>query len=564
VRAAADYGPRSARALLAELRIQPRRLTLDHMQTRHQGGGLPATLVAENLIDGEWKRASGEGFTRQNPANRDDIVSIAPHSSRADVREACESARKAQHAWGRVPAPQRALVLARLASLLAGSKVDLARFVAREIGKPLREARGSVQEAIDTAQFFLSEGRRLYGQTVPSELPNKELFTYRRPIGVVGAITAGNFPIAVPSWKIVPALLCGNAVVWKPSDDAPGTAALFAELWRRAGLPRGVLNVVHGGGAAGAGEFLVEQVDAGSIDKISFTGSTAVGRKIGEICGRNLQIPSLELGGKNPLVILADADLELAVEGALWASFGTAGQRCTSCGNIIVDKRVLPEVRDRLVLRARALKIGNPLDESVDYGPFINSRFLDRFVEQRAVGLAEGAELLLDGQRIVPGQEPAGFSGDGARGLYATPRIFDRVRMSMRVAQEECFGPTVNLVEVDGLEEAISAANATPYGLSSAVYTRDARAMLRFKEEIRAGMTSINNSTTGAEAHLPFGGNGWSGNGTRESGIWVLDAYTRWQAVNVDLAGALQKAQIDLTEAGAPEALDIASLLGEN
>jgi aldehyde dehydrogenase (NAD+) len=534
------------------------------MQTRHQAGGLPATLIAENLIGGEWKRASGEGFARQNPANSDDTVSVAPHSSRADVREACERAREAQSAWGRVPAPQRALVLARLATLLAGSKESLSRFVAREIGKPLREARGSVQEAIDTAQFFLSEGRRLYGQTVPSELPNKELFTYRRPIGVVGAITAGNFPIAVPSWKIVPAVLCGNAVVWKPSDDAPGTAALFAELWRRAGLPGGVLNVVHGSGAAGAGEFLVEQVDAGLVDKISFTGSTAVGRKIGEICGRNLQIPSLELGGKNPLVILADADLELAVEGALWASFGTAGQRCTSCGNIIVDKRVLPEVRDALVRRARALKIGNPLDESMDYGPFINSRFLERFLEQRAIGLAEGAELLLDGQRIVPGQEPASFSGDAARGLYATPRIFDRVRMSMRVAQEECFGPTVNLVEVDGLDEAIAAANATPYGLSSAVYTRDARAMLRFKEEIRAGMTSINNSTTGAEAHLPFGGNGWSGNGTRESGVWVLDAYTRWQAVNVDLAGALQKAQIDLAEAGAPEALDIAALLGEN
>jgi len=534
------------------------------MQTRSQASGLPATLVAANLVGGEWQKASGESFARQNPANRDDIVSVAPHSSRADVREACEHAQKAQRAWGCTPAPQRALVLARLASLLAGSKESLARFVAREIGKPVREARGSVQEAIDTAQFFLSEGRRLYGQTVPSELPYKELFTYRRPLGVVGAITAGNFPIAVPSWKIVPAILCGNAVVWKPSDDAPGTATLFAELWRRAGLPSGVLNLVHGSGAGAAGEFLIEEVDAGRIDKVSFTGSTAVGRKIGEVCGRNLQIPSLELGGKNPLVILQDADLELAVEGALWASFGTAGQRCTSCGNIIVDRRVLRDVRDLLVRRARALKIGDPLDEGVDYGPFINQRFLERFLEQRAVGLAEGAELLLDGQQIKPGEEPANFSGDAGRGVYATPRIFDRVQMSMRIAQEECFGPTVNLVEVDGIDEAIAAANATPYGLSSAVYTRDARTMLRFKEEIRAGMTSINNSTTGAEAHLPFGGNGWSGNGTRESGIWVLDAYTRWQAVNVDLAGALQKAQIDLVDAGAPEALDIASLVGES
>jgi aldehyde dehydrogenase (NAD+) len=421
------------------------------------------------------------------------------------------------------------------------------------MGKPLREARGSVQEAIDTAEFFMSEGRRLYGQSVPSELPSKELFTYRRPIGVVGLITAGNFPIAVPSWKIIPALLCGNVVVWKPSDDAPGTAALFFELLRRAGVPNGVLNIVHGGGAGGAGEWLIEAVDAGLVDKVSFTGSTAVGRKIGEVCGRRLQVPSLELGGKNPLVVLADADLELAVEGALWASYGTAGQRCTSAGNLIVDRRVIQAFRERFLRRAGALKIGNPLDESVDYGPFINQRFLEKWIEQRATGLDDGATLPLDGKRISAGEEPHGFSGDAAHGMYATPRLFDNVRIDMRVAQEECFGPTVNLIEVDGLDEAIRTANGTPYGLSSAIYTRDAHAMLRFKEEIRAGMTSINNSTTGAEAHLPFGGNGWSGNGTRESGIWVLDAYTRWQAVNVDLSGKLQKAQIDLTD---PESAD--------
>jgi aldehyde dehydrogenase (NAD+) len=530
------------------------------METRQQSGGLPATVVVSNVIGGA-ERASKQTFARKNPANRDDVVTIAPESTREEVHEAAEKARAAQRRWAHVPAPQRALVLARLAELLTHEKEQLSRFVSREMGKPLREARGSVQEAIDTAQFFVSEGRRLYGQTVPSELADKELFTYRRPIGVVGAVTAGNFPIAVPSWKLVPALLCGNAVVWKPSDDAPGTAALFADLWRRAGLPADVLSVVHGRGAAAAGEFLVEMVDEGLIDKISFTGSTAVGRRIGEICGRNLQVPSLELGGKNPLVILADADLELAVEGALWASFGTAGQRCTSCGNIIVDRRVLPAVRDQLLQRARALKIGNPLDESVDYGPFINERFLERWIEQRAIGLDDGAELLLDGRRIAPGEEPKTFSGDAKRGLYGAPRIFDRVKTTMRIFQEECFGPTVNLVEVDGLDEAIAAANGTPYGLSSAIYTRDARAMLRFKEEIRAGMTSVNNSTTGAEAHLPFGGNGWSGNGTRESGIWVVDAYTRWQAVNVDLSGKLQKAQIDLPDAPPPEAPDWSAIL---
>lgn len=531
------------------------------MKTREQSG-FPATVVVGNVIGGKELEPTGETFARHNPANRDDVVTIAPLSTAEDVRRACEHSREVQKSWAAVPAPQRALVLARLAELLVREKEQLSRFVSREMGKPLREARGSVQEAIDTAQFFMSEGRRLYGQTVPSELPNKELFTYRRPIGVVGAITAGNFPVAVPSWKLVPAILCGNTVVWKPSDDAPGTAALFADLWLRAGLLPGVISVVHGRGAGSAGEHLLEMVDQGLIDKISFTGSTSVGRRIGEICGRNLQIPSLELGGKNPLVILADADVELAVEGALWASFGTAGQRCTSCGNIIADRRVMPAVREQLVQRARALKIGNPLDERMDYGPFINERFLERWIEQRGVGLDDGAELLLDGRRIAAGEEPQSFGGDARRGLYATPRIFDRVKMDMRVAQEECFGPTVNLVEVDGLDEAIAAANATPYGLSSAIYTRDAAAMLRFKQEIRAGMTSVNNSTTGAEAHLPFGGTGWSGNGTRESGIWVLDSYTRWQAVNVDLSGKLQKAQIDLADAPPPEAPDWSALLG--
>jgi aldehyde dehydrogenase (NAD+) len=518
------------------------------IQTRAQQAGLPHTLLVANVIDGAVTAAGSAALERRNPAQRDDLVTLAPLSTREQVFAACHAARRAAPGWARVPAPERGRVLGRLARLLSDDKESLSRFVAREVGKPLREARGSVQEAIDTAEFFLSEGRRLYGQSVPSELPSKELFTYRRPIGVVGLITAGNFPIAVPSWKIIPALLTGNTIVWKPSDDAPGTAALFFELLRRAGVPAGVLNIVHGGGAGGAGEYLIEAVDEGLVDKVSFTGSTAVGRKIGEVCGRRLQVPSLELGGKNPLVVLADADLELAVEGAVWASYGTAGQRCTSAGNLIVDRRVLPAFRERFVRRAQSLRIGNPLDEQNDYGPFINQRFLERWIEQRAVGLDEGAQLLLDGKRITAADTIAGFTGDAARGLYATPRLFEGVRIGMRVAQEECFGPTVNLIEVDGLDEAIATANGTPYGLSSAIYTRDAHAMLRFKEEIRAGMTSINNSTTGAEAHLPFGGNGWSGNGTRESGIWVLDAYTRWQAVNVDLSGKLQKAQIDLSD----------------
>ena len=535
--------------------------TLKDMQTREQSAPFPHTLLLANFYAGKSWPSTGPTFERRNPANDRDLVCIAPQSSLEEVRTACLAAKQAASAWARTPAPQRAEVLGRLVFLLTREKETLARFVSREIGKPLREARGSVQEAIDTAVFFQSEGRRLYGQTVPSELPDKELFTYRRPLGVVGVITAGNFPIAVPAWKIIPAILCGNAVVWKPSDDAPGTAELFLRAWLRAGLPPSVLSVVHGSGKDGAGQFLVDQVEAGSLAKISFTGSTSVGRRIGEICGRNLQQPSLELGGKNPLLILADADIELAVDGALWAAFGTAGQRCTSAGNIIVDRRVMPLVREKLVRRARALKIGDPSNPSVDYGPMINQRFMEGFLRQRETGLDDGAELLLDGRRILPGEEPEHFSGDAALGLYAAPRIFDKVTMSMRIAQEECFGPTINLVEVDGFEAAMAAANGTPYGLSSAIYTRDARAMLRFKEEISAGMSSINNSTTGAEAHLPFGGNGWSGNGTRESGVWVLDAYTRWQAVNVDLSGKLQKAQIDVAAASLPDPEELEAIL---
>src|SRR3954466_14986714 len=376
------------------------------MQTREQPGPFPHTLLLGNFYGGSQRPSSGELFERRNPADRRDLVSLAPQSSAEDVRAACAAAHAAAKAWAQTPAPQRAEVLGRLVFLLTQDKESLARFVAREVGKPLREARGSVQEAIDTAVFFQSEGRRLYGQTVPSELAEKELFTYRRPLGVVGVITAGNFPLAVPSWKIIPALLCGNTVVWKPSDDAPGTAALFFRAWQRAGLPPGVLSLLHGGGKDAAGQFLIDQVDAGLLNKISFTGSTAVGRQIGEVCGRNLQQPSLELGGKNPLVILADADVDLAVDGALWASFGTAGQRCTSAGQNIVAKRLMRVIREKLARRAANLKIGNPLDESVDYGPMINQRFLERWREQRGVGVGEGAELLVDGKRVTAAEPP--------------------------------------------------------------------------------------------------------------------------------------------------------------
>lgn len=532
-------------------------------QLKLQGNDrFPKTILVQNLIDGEEREANaGRRFDARSACDDRDLVGTAPLSDRSDVEQACLAAGRAAAAWSAVPAPVRGEMIGRLGEAISHHKEALARVVCREIGKTMREARGEVQEAIDTAHFFQSEGRRLYGQTVPSEMPRKELFTYRRSLGVAAMITAGNFPMAVPSWKIIPALLTGNTVVWKPSEDAPVIGYLFGRLIQEAGIPRGVVNVIHGTGGGGAGEAILEMVDRGLIQKVSFTGSTEVGRKIGEVCGRNLQIPSLELGGKNPLVVLRDADLDLAVEGALFAGFGTAGQRCTSLGNLIVDRPVADEVKKRLLAKLAEIKIGNPAaGDGMLYGPLIGERFYRRFMEHYAMGRESGAKLLTTEGRISAANKPASFVGDPDHGYYVFPAVWDGVRIESKIAQTEVFGPTINLITVDGLDEAIKAANGTPYGLSSACYTNDARAILRFKTEIKAGMTSINNSTSGAEAHLPFGGCGWSGNGTRESGVWVLDAYTRWHAVNEDMAGKLQLAQIDVDFGKPEEPTDLSAL----
>ncbi|MFO0723048.1 MAG: aldehyde dehydrogenase family protein [Myxococcota bacterium] len=525
-------------------------------------GSFPKTLLVSNLIDGEEREAEGQKrFEARSACDHRDVVGTAPLSTRGDVERACQAAGRAAPGWAAVPAPVRGEMIGRLGAAISAHKETLAKVVCREIGKTMREARGEVQEAIDTAHFFMGEGRRLYGQTVPSEMPRKELFTYRRPLGVAALITAGNFPMAVPSWKIIPALLTGNTVVWKPSEDAPVIAYLFGRLIQEAGVPRGVVNIIHGTGGGGAGEAILEMVDKGLIQKVSFTGSTEVGRKIGEVCGRNLQIPSLELGGKNPLVVLKDADIDLAVEGALFAGFGTAGQRCTSLGNLIVDRSVEAEVKKRLLARLAEIKIGNPAaGDGMLYGPLIAERFYKRFMEHYAMGRESGAKLLTQEGRITSANKPAGFVGDPEHGYYVFPAVWDNVKIESKLAQTEVFGPTINIISVDGFEEAIRAANGTPYGLSSACYTNDARSILRFKTEIKAGMTSINNSTSGAEAHLPFGGCGWSGNGTRESGVWVLDAYTRWHAVNEDMAGKLQLAQIDVDFGKPEEPTDLSAL----
>jgi alpha-ketoglutaric semialdehyde dehydrogenase len=531
------------------------------LETR-ENGRFPPTIVLRNLIGGEEREAEGGARTEASSAcDQADIVGTAPVSRRADVEEACLAASQAFRTWSMTPAPVRGEMIGRIGAAIAAHKERLAKVICREIGKTMREARGEVQEAIDTAHFFQSEGRRLYGQTVPSEMPRKELFTYRRPLGVAALITAGNFPMAVPSWKIIPALLCGNTVVWKPSEDAPVIAYLFGRLIEDAGLPSGVLNIVYGSGPGGAGEAILEMVDRGLVQKVSFTGSTEVGRKIGEVCGRNLQVPSLELGGKNPMVVLRDADLDAAVEGALFAGFGTAGQRCTSLANLILDRPIAGTFKERLLDRVSKIKIGNPtLSEDLLYGPMIGQRFYERFMKHFEIGRSDGAKLITKEGRITLENKPDGFVGDPSTGHYVWPAIWDDVKIDMKIAQTEVFGPTINLITVDGIDEAIKVANGTPYGLSSACYTNDARNILRFKTEIRAGMTSINNSTSGAEAHLPFGGTGWSGNGTRESGVWVIDSYTRWQAVNEDMAGKLQLAQIDVDFGKAREPTDLSVL----
>jgi aldehyde dehydrogenase (NAD+) len=497
------------------------------------------------LISGQEFQSQDNIFQSLNPANINDVVGTYASADKTLCRDACQAAREAFPAWSATPAPVRASVLQNFAHLIERNKTALAQLVTREMGKPFREALGDVQEAIDTCHFFVSEGRRLYGQTIPSEMPLKELFTYRRPLGVFACITAGNFPVAVPSWYFVPALLCGNTCVWKPSEDTPETSLAFYKLLMAAGLPKGVFNVVFGIGQT-TGAALISLVDEGLIDKVGFTGSTEVGRQIGEICGRNLQSPCLELGGKNPLVVAEDANIDAALSGALWASFGTAGQRCTSLGNLILHESIKKQFLKTFVEKVASLKIGDPRSSDIFYGPMISQKFLKNHVEN-IESLVEKHHTLLTPKngRIESAADWKEFSGDAEKGCYAFPTIVDNVQKSDRLYKTETFGPLINVMTYSKLDEAILLSNETGYGLSSAIYTTNIETAYRFKTEIKAGMTSINNSTTGAEAHLPFGGNGKSGNGSRQSGIWVIDQFTRWQAVNWDVSGKLQLAQMD-------------------
>lgn len=501
-------------------------------------------MAISSLISGQ-KNTGTSTFASVNPADRRDTVATFANATLAECEEACQKARSAFARWKNTPAPVRADIISHFGKLVSRNKEALSQILTREMGKPIREARGDVQEAIDTCIFFASEGRRLYGQTVPSEMPNKELFTFRRPVGVFACITAGNFPFAVPSWYFVPALLCGNTCVWKPSEDTPHLSLIFAELLHAAGVPKDVFHVVFGDGPS-TGANLVSLVSKGLIDKVGFTGSTEVGQKIGEICGRHLQTPCLELGGKNPLVVMPDANLDLVTQGVLWSGFGTAGQRCTSLGNLIVHRSVKEKLLSQILEKVSTLSIGEPTQEKVFYGPMMGERFLTKHISNLETLIKSHHRVLTKSNGAMTKSHTASsFSGNAEFGCYAFPTIVDNVQSTDALYHTETFGPLFNVLTFDDLEEAIALANGTGYGLSSAIYTQNIEAAYRFRTEISAGMTSINNSTTGAEAHLPFGGNGKSGNGSRQSGIWVLDQFTKWQSVNWDMSGKLQLAQID-------------------
>ncbi|MGZ4631262.1 MAG: aldehyde dehydrogenase family protein [Actinomycetes bacterium] len=488
--------------------------------------------------------ASPRRIVSVNPADLDDVVLEVDATDPDGFVAAAHSAREAQVGWARVPAPVRGRVIAQVGRLVEANKDALAALVTREIGKPYAEALGEVQEIVDTCDFFLGEGRRLYGQTVPSEMPDKQLFTFRVPVGVAAIVTAANFPVAVPSWYVVPALLCGNAVVWKPSESAPAVAEALASLFWHGGVPRDVLHLVHADGPA-TFEGLSAALEQRLVDKVGFTGSTTVGRRIGELTGRHLQSACLELGGKNPLVVAEDANLELAVEGALFSGFGTAGQRCTSLGTAFVHESLYDEFVARLSAAVEAAPIGDPTAD-VLYGPLINESYLTAFLKHLDLVQPHHTVHGSTGTgRISPDNPRTGFVGDASRGLYVHPTVVSGVTAADELYRVETFGPLVGVGSWSTFDEAISLANGHGYGLSAAIYTSDPATAFRFRERCSAGMVSVNNSTSGAEAHLPFGGNGLSGNGSRQSGIWVLDQFTRWQSMNWDYAGKLQKAQMD-------------------
>lgn len=487
-----------------------------------------------NYIGGEWVApASGEYFDNVNPANMTDIVGRFPLSNSEDVNRAVAAAKDAATRWRRTPAPKRAEILFTLGEILRRNKDEFTQQMTREMGKVLKEAGGDVQEAIDCTYYTAGEGRRLHGFTTPAEMPNKFAMCVRQPVGICGLITPFNFPMAIPSWKLIPALVCGNTVVLKSGEDVPLSSLNLVKACEQAGIPKGVVNLVNG--ARDAGASLVEHND---VRLISFTGSTQTGKMIAEQAARDNKIVSLEMGGKNAIIVMDDADVDNAVEGSLWGAFGTSGQRCTASSRLVVHKKIYKKFCDKLVDKVKKLRVGPGLDPKTEVGPVINERQMDKILGYIEIGkIHDKATLACGGKRIS--------RGDYGKGFFVEPTVFTNVKPTMRIAQEEIFGPVTCVIPFGTLDEAINIVNGVAYGLSSAIYTQDVNQAFYAMQELYTGICYVNSATIGAEVHLPFGGTKGTGNGHREAGTQVLDIFSEWKSLYIDYSGKLQKAQID-------------------
>ena len=494
-----------------------------------------AATHLRNYIDGKWvDGSSGGSFENLDPANGE-LIATVTKSATADVDAAVDAARRALDGWKKLPAPKRGEILYRAAEAMQRRKDDLAREMTREMGKVLTEARGDVQEGIDMTYYMAGEGRRQFGDVVPAELPNKWAMSVRQPIGVIACITPWNFPLAIPTWKIMPALILGNTVVFKPASYTPMLAVRLVEILEEAGLPKGVLNLVLGGGAD-IGDHLVQHP---GVDMISFTGSTDTGSHINQLAAPSLKRVSCELGGKNAILVMDDADVDLSLEGIVWSAFGTTGQRCTAASRVIAHRGVADQLTDRLVDRVKKLRLGHGLEPTTDVGPVVSKSQVEKVNSYMPIAEKEGAVIAIGGKR------PS--AGALAKGFFHEPTVLVDVKPNMRVAQEEIFGPVTAIIEVGSLDEAIGVLNSVKYGLSSSIYTRDVNKAFRFLRDAETGIVYVNAGTIGAEIQLPFGGMKATGNGHREAGRAALDTFSEWKSIYVDFSGKLQRAQIDTT-----------------
>jgi alpha-ketoglutaric semialdehyde dehydrogenase len=497
----------------------------------------PTATVYNNYIDGRWiSSSSGETFENRNPARTDDLIGVFQKSSRRDVDAALDAAARAYESWRLVPAPLRAEILFRAAQLIADRKEDFARDMTREMGKVLKETRGDVQEAIDMTFYIAGEGRRMFGQTVPSELRNKFAMSVRQPLGVSSIITPWNFPMAIPSWKIVPALVCGNTVVFKPASQTPLSALNFVKVLEDAGVPKGVVNMVTGDGD----EVGTPLTTHPQVRVVSFTGSTHVGRIVNLAAAPGFKKVHLEMGGKNVIMIMDDADLELAVDGCVWGGFGTSGQRCTAASRVVVHEKVYEPFVKEFVARAKSLVVGDGLRDESQMGPSISESQLKTVMSYVRIGIDEGATLACGGNRLD--------SGAHAKGFFHEPTVFTDVTPEMRIAREEIFGPVVSVIPCRSLEEAIDIGNGVEYGLSASIYTQDINRAFTAMRDLYTGIFYVNAPTIGAEVHLPFGGTKNTGNGHREAGVAALDVFSEWKSIYIDFSGKLQRAQIDVEQ----------------